>query len=122
MRADLPGAEAAFCYVTTTGRRSGRPHTVEIWFAVVDRSIYVLAGGRGRADWVRNLRADPAVEVTLEGRRYRAEARQLEAGSEEDARARRLLLEKYQSPGATDLEGWGRTALAVAFDLHQDSG
>jgi hypothetical protein len=26
-------ASQAFCYLTTTGRVSGRPHTIEIWFA-----------------------------------------------------------------------------------------
>jgi hypothetical protein len=24
----------AFCYLTTTGRRTGRAHTIEIWFAL----------------------------------------------------------------------------------------
>ncbi len=37
--------------------------------------------------------------------------------AEEDALARRLLVAKYQSAGATDLESWGRSALPVAFDL-----
>ncbi len=118
---DLLGFDGAFCYVTTTGRRTGRPHTIEIWFAASGHTLYVLAGGRGRADWVRNLRADPAVEVRLAGRRYPAKARELEYGSEEDGRARRLVLRKYQAPGATDLEEWGRTALAVAFDLEEAS-
>lgn len=113
----LRGAAADYCYVTTLGRRSGRPHTVEIWFAASGSTLYVLSGGRERADWVRNLRALPEAEVRLAGRLYRARARELDIGSEEDARARRLLLEKYQAPGASDLEEWGRTALAVAFDL-----
>ena len=119
---ELPGRDEAFCYVTTTGRRSSRPHTIEIWFGASERTLYVLAGGRGRADWVRNLRADPAVDVRLAGRHYQAHARELERGSDEDALARRLLLAKYQSPGATDLEGWGRAALAVAFDLEVETG
>ena len=117
-----PGSDTPFCYVTTTGRRTGRPHTIEIWFAARGATLYVLAGGGGRADWVRNLRADPTAGIRLAGRRYRAKARELEEGSEEDLRARRLLLAKYQAPGATDLEEWGRTALAVAFDVDARSG
>jgi hypothetical protein len=27
---------APFCYLTTAGRVSGRPHSVEIWFALQD--------------------------------------------------------------------------------------
>ena len=62
--------------------------------------------------------ADPAVRVRVgAGDEVDAQARVLDAGSDEDALARRLVLEKYQSPGRSDLDGWGRSALAVALDL-----
>ena len=118
---DLPGADDAFCYVTTTGRRSGRPHTIEIWFAASGHTLFLLAGGRERADWVRNLRVSPSAEVRLGGRVYRATARELVPGSAEDSLARQVLLGKYQAPGATDLERWGRSALTVALDLDAGS-
>jgi len=35
-----------FCHLTTTGRNSGRPHTIEIWFALHGQTLYMLAGGR----------------------------------------------------------------------------
>ena len=116
----LPGADGAFCYVTTTGRRSGRPHTIEIWFGASDHTLYVLAGGRERADWVRNLRAEPRVHVRLGDKQYAARARVVEPHTEEDARARQLVLQKYQAPGASDLEVWARSALPVAFDIDID--
>jgi hypothetical protein len=90
---------------------------IEIWFARAGRTLYLLAGCRERADWVRNLSADPAVLVRLGREVHGAHARLVAPGSEEDGLARRLLLEKYQAPGRADLEGWGRTALAVAVDL-----
>jgi hypothetical protein len=37
--------------------------------------------------------------------------------AEEDAVARRLLLEKYEPAYSGDLSEWGRTALPVAVDL-----
>ncbi|MDQ4067867.1 MAG: nitroreductase family deazaflavin-dependent oxidoreductase [Actinomycetota bacterium] len=108
-----------FCYITTTGRRTGRPHRIEIWFAGEPggRTIYCLAGGRERADWVRNVMADPRVTVRIGEQEGDATGRVVDPGSDEDALARRLVLAKYQEPGHTDLEGWGRTALPVAFDL-----
>ena len=109
--------EPTVCYVTTIGRRSRRPHRIEIWFARDGDTLYLLAGGREGADWVRNLRAEPAVEVELASRRRPARARVLVDGSDEDRLARRLLLDKYQAPGSSDLDGWGRRALAVALDL-----
>ena len=109
-------AAVDFCYLTTLGRRSGRPHRIEIWFAVHDATVYMLAGGRERSDWVRNLTVEPRVTIELGDRTFVAMARVLAAGTAEDALARRLLVEKY-SPRESNLEGWGRSALPVAFDL-----
>ena len=39
-----------FCYLTTTGRVTGRPHEIEIWFALDGATLYMLSGGRGRSD------------------------------------------------------------------------
>ena len=90
---------APFCYLTTSGRVSGRPHTIEIWFALADRTLYLLSGGRDRSDWVRNLLADPDVNVRI-GRRdapaLAARARVVAPGSDEDELARRLVTGKYQ--------------------------
>jgi hypothetical protein len=77
----------------------------------------VLAGGRERADFVRNAMADPRVTVRIGDREGEALARVVGPGTDEDARARRLVLAKYQAPGQSDLESWGRSALPVAFDL-----
>ena len=113
------GIDEAFCYITTTGRRTGRPHRIEIWFAGEPggRTIYALADGRERADWVRNVMADPRVTVRVGTQEGDATGRVVEAGTGEDAVARRLLVAKYQQPGSGDLERWGATALPVAFDL-----
>lgn len=105
-----------FCYLTTTGRVSGRPHTIEIWFALAGRTLYMLAGGRYAADWVKNVQRTPAVQVRLRDQIFGGVGRIVEA-TEEDALARRLVVGKYQSRDADDLSEWGRTALAVAVDL-----
>src|SRR6186713_3406091 len=38
-------AATPFAYLTTTGRRTGQPHRIEIWFAAEQGSIYLLSGG-----------------------------------------------------------------------------
>jgi deazaflavin-dependent oxidoreductase (nitroreductase family) len=111
---------APFCYLTTSGRVSGRPHTIEIWFALADRTLYLLSGGRDGSDWVRNLLADPEVTVRI-GRRdapaLAARARVVAPGSGEDDLARRLVTDKYQPGYGGDLSGWRRSSLPVAVDL-----
>ena len=77
----------------------------------------MLAGGRDRADFVRNAMADPRVTVRIGDQEGAATARVLDPDTAEDALARRLVLAKYQAPGKSDLESWGRSALPVAFDL-----
>ena len=109
-----------YCYLTTRGRVTGKPHEIEIWFGSEGDRVYMLAGGRDRSDWVRNLRADPSVDLRIASTTWRAKARLVTAPAE-DALARRLLLDKYQRPGAGDLEQWGREALAVAVDLSSET-
>ena len=110
-----PGA-LPFCYLTTTGRVSGRPHRIEIWFALLEGTVYLLSGGTDRSDWVRNLMVAPEVVLEIGDERRETRARVLEPGTDEDALARRLLVEKYQPGYGKDLGSWGRTSLPVAID------
>ena len=110
---DLP----PFCYLTTTGRVTGRPHTIEIWFVVEGTSFYLMAGGRDGADWVRNLEADPDVTLRVAERTYPARGRVVAEGTEEDALARRRMLARYATPGTGELDSWGRSALVMAIDV-----
>jgi deazaflavin-dependent oxidoreductase (nitroreductase family) len=109
-------ASLPFCYLTTTGRRSGNPHRIEIWFALDDGVLYLLSGDRDRSDWVRNVMAHPDVTLELGEECRVARARVLEPRSAEDERARLLLVAKYQPGYAEDLSEWGRTALPVAIE------
>ena len=52
-----------FCYLSTTGRVTGRPHVIEIWFALNGSTLYMLAGAGTRADWVKNALRNPEVRV-----------------------------------------------------------
>lgn len=110
-------ADEDYCYVTTTGRVTGKPHKIEIWFALEAETLYILAGGREKADWVRNAKKAPAVAVRIADQRFDGTAR-LVTKPDEDALARRRLLEKYAPPRYSgDLSDWGRTALPVAIEL-----
>jgi deazaflavin-dependent oxidoreductase (nitroreductase family) len=110
-------AEESFCYLTTAGRVTGRPHEIEIWFALVPEThtLYMLSGGGDRSDWVKNLRRNPGVTIRIAQRRFAGLAREAR-DPEEDDLARRLLVEKYES-SRRSLENWRRRALPVVVDL-----
>jgi deazaflavin-dependent oxidoreductase (nitroreductase family) len=111
-------AGAPYAYLTTTGRRTGRPHRIEIWFGVEDGRIYLLSGGRDRSDWVRNLQANAQVTVELGDETHAGTARVVEPGTAEDRRVRELLVGKYRE--GNNLDEWGRTALPVAIEFSAD--
>ena len=110
-------AEEAFCYLTTTGRMSGRPHTIEIWFALDGPTLYMLSGGGCRSDWVRNLIRASEVSVRIGGRVFSGRGRVV-TDRGEDERARRLVHDKYRPGYGGDLSGWRQRAQPIAVDLH----
>ena len=112
-------AAEPYAYLTTIGRRSGRAHRIEIWFAIDDGRLYLMSGGRDRSDWVRNLRVNPQVTVEL-GRETRVgQARILAPGSNDDRLARELLVTKYARPD-NDLKEWGRNSLPAVIEFPED--
>ena len=118
---DATGAEKRshagdYCYLTTTGRRSGHPHRIEIWYAAHADTLYLLSGGGRSSDWVRNMRSDPTVLVELDGDVRPGSGRVLDGG-EEAERARSLVFDKYAPRYDGDLTGWRQRALPIAIDL-----
>ena len=50
-----------FLYLTTTGRTTGTPHKIEIWFVEHDGCHYLCAEPKYNADWVKNIQQEPHV-------------------------------------------------------------
>lgn len=110
----LAGEE--YCYLTTTGRVSGRPHEIEIWFGAKGSRIYLMAGNH-RSDWVLNTLKNPQVTVRIAKQHFNGTAHLVEDAQEEMS-ARYLLAEKYQEwENGRTLSEWARTALVLGIDL-----
>ena len=107
-----------YCYLTTTGRLSGRPHEIEIWFGVDGAALYLLSGGGEASDWVKNLTANPNVTIRIGKHTFSGTARRVK-DEEEDLSARHLLAGKYQEWEAEEtLSEGARTALPVANEFN----
>jgi deazaflavin-dependent oxidoreductase (nitroreductase family) len=89
-----------FVYVTTTGRKTGLPREIEIWFVEGEGCIYILAEHGLKAKWVQNIIGNPNVRVRLRNRHYVGTARVLDAMKDAEAyvKAQDAAREKY---------GWG---------------
>lgn len=79
--------------ITTRGRRTGRPHTVPVWFAVEDTAVY-LATLNAERDWVRNARRTPEVDLDLGDLRLRGRVQEI-TDRQLDTHVRDLLAQKY---------------------------
>src|SRR4051794_27967984 len=108
-------ADASLYYVTTTGRRTGRPHEVEIWCVAVGDALYLMAGSGPRSDTVRNALASGSVTVRV-GDDTRNAAARLVDDPAEDAAVRAAMRAKYATSD-DDLVEWAATALPLRFDL-----
>jgi deazaflavin-dependent oxidoreductase (nitroreductase family) len=113
-----PQISEQFCYLTTTGRVTGKPHAIEIWFAgeAGSSTIYMLAGGGYGADWVKNIVANPHVHVRIGVVVFDGRGRIIREG-EEEGLARRLVVAKYYGRDVAQSSGWEAEALPVAIDL-----
>jgi deazaflavin-dependent oxidoreductase (nitroreductase family) len=109
-----------YCYLTTTGRKSGLPHEIEIWFGINGISLYLLSGGGDESHWVMNLRANPNVTVRIAKITFNGIARIVNEEKEE-IMARHRLAGKYQGWKADQpLSDWGKTALVVGIELSKN--
>ena len=103
--------EEQYLYLTTVGRHSGQPREIEIWFTHLRGRYYVIAE-YATAQWVQNIRANPAVRVRVRDSIFEATARVIEASAEPELHAQvRLLSEKKY--------GWGE-GLIVELSPQKD--
>ena len=111
-----------YCYLTTTGRVTGNPHQIEIWFGSKNNTLYLLSGGLDKSDWVKNLLKNPAVTIRVGKYTFPAIAR-LVKDEQEELSARNMVADKYherESDGS--LDEWARTALVIGIDVNPSNG
>ena len=113
-------AEVECCDLLTTGRRTGQPHRIEIWFGVVDDTMYLISGNAEGADWFRNLQAEPRVTVELDGATHAGVARVVTDRAER-AQVGDVMGAKYVWRGDPSIgltyEAWCYEVPAVAIEF-----
>lgn len=57
-----------YLYLTTTGRKTGLPRKIEIWFVVLHGRYYLMSQDRLDAKWVKNLLQEPTVSFIVRPR------------------------------------------------------
>lgn len=108
-----------FCYLTTRGRMSGRPHRIEIWSAIIDGRLFVNSGGGKHSDWVKSLLADPSVGIEIGDEKWEGTAAVRAEATVHPARPRLAARCQGWRPGQP-LSTWATESLLI--ELRADSG
>ena len=85
-----------FIYLTTTGRKTGKSHTVELWFASQYDRIFLSHEGE-ETNWMKNITKNTRVSVKIGSLRFEANARIAREGEPRET-GKRVLYEKYYGP------------------------
>jgi deazaflavin-dependent oxidoreductase (nitroreductase family) len=90
--------------ITTTGRKSGKPRTLEIVFHNVDGRIFISGiPSPNRRSWLANLDANPRMTFHLKGK-VRADLPATARVIEDEAERREILPHIARNWGRKDLE------------------
>ncbi len=101
--------------LTTIGRRTGKRHTVTVWF-LVDGDVVYLVTLKLKRDWPRNVIKNGAVELDIAGNIFKGYAQQITDAKQMD-RAKALLSQKYWAAWLGSWFGAGpEGAFVVAID------
>jgi deazaflavin-dependent oxidoreductase (nitroreductase family) len=90
-----------FLYLTTKGWKTGKQHTIEIWFVGYDGKYYVLSERRTHAHWIQNIIHDPRVLFTVNDKTLEGKAQIVDQDKESELaiQVSKLMSTKY---------GWDR--------------
>ena len=94
-----------FAYLTTVGRKTGNPHTVELWFAFADGKIFLSHEG-SYTDWMKNIKKTRRVRARIGRLNLEADASIL-VGSKLEELGKTSLYEKYYGPAPkSTIDNW----------------
>ena len=79
--------------LTTIGRKTGQPRTVELRLVYHNGSYYASSSRVSGKHWCQNMIKNPAVEITVNGNKLACTARQIT-----DDKLRREILSLRDSP------------------------
>ena len=109
-------ASQKFIHLTTVGRKTGKPRTVELWFAICGNRVYLSHEGK-EAHWMKNINKSSNVAFEIGGKSFAGKARLLEEQTEESWMAKIALYEKYYGKASKEVIGdWFSLSKVLAVE------
>lgn len=87
----------SYFYLITTGRKSGLPREIEIWYVTLEDRYYLISEKRENANWVKNIRSNARIFFRVAKRKCPGYARILDDAQEPGlcSKVRALFDAKY---------------------------
>jgi len=114
-------ADEKYVYLTTRGHRTGKPHTVELWFAAVGDRVYLSHEGK-HTDWMRNILKDNRVEFRVRGLWFRGRAKIMRSGEEFEIGKWALYLKYYGEASKDVIDDWFSESSVIEISMIEKDG
>jgi deazaflavin-dependent oxidoreductase (nitroreductase family) len=104
-------------HLTTRGRKTGRPHSVELWFAASDGEVFLSHEGE-ETDWMKNIKQNGEVSFEIGGENFAGKSHYIDEGSDEVWRCKVALYEKYYGKAAKEIiDDWFSLSTLIAIKI-----
>jgi hypothetical protein len=108
-----------YIYLTTKGRKTGKKHTVELWFAVFNGKIYLSHEG-GYTDWMKNILNDSCVDFKIGTLSFKGVARIIKSESMFEIGKNALYHKYYGEASKEVIDDWfSQSTIVEIFNIEQ---
>ena len=100
--------------ITVTGRKSGRPISIPVWFVLEDAKLYLLPVSGSDTEWYKNVLKNPSIRIDAGG-----DKAELRAIPVTDPKQVSSIVEKFRAKhGASDVKKYySKFDVALLADL-----
>jgi len=109
-------ADEKFIYLTTRGRKSGNLHTVELWFAVAGKKVYLSHEG-AYTDWMENILEDNRVEFKIGKIQFKGIAQIVKGGEAFELGKHALYLKYYGNADKDTINDWFSESTIIKISM-----
>jgi hypothetical protein len=109
-------ADEKYIYLTTSGRKTGNPHTVELWFAVAMQKVYLSHEG-AYADWMKNIIENNRVEFKIGKIQFKGEAHIFKNGDAFEIGKHALYIKYYGQADEDTINDWFSESTVIEISM-----
>ncbi|MGD0689475.1 MAG: nitroreductase family deazaflavin-dependent oxidoreductase [Candidatus Bathyarchaeia archaeon] len=103
-------------HLTTKGRKTGRPHSVELWFAASDGKVFLSHEGK-ETDWMKNIKQNCEVSFEIGGENFTGKGHYINEDPDEAWRCKVALYEKYYEKATKEIiDDWFSLSTLIAIE------